>query len=115
MRILACILAFTVLFLACKPGVEIVLSSCDSNVSCCVDSCIPFSSADNEQHESERGDCTGNSCNPFQSCGTSFIVNNTELQSTNLNVLVSNSRTFNYKDNIHSQFSTDFWHPPRIA
>ena len=114
MRLIAIILTFTVLYLAFKPGIDTLFISHDNEISCCSESCDPYS-IENEGQSEDDGNCTGNSCNPFQSCGVnsvlSFLVFDDNLQNQELLV----ERNFTYQFNIHSQFLSDFWQPPQFT
>ena len=79
MRILAFILAFTVSFLATKPGLDAMFSCHDMEVSCCKESCDPYSVQDDTQKENEENDCNGNNCNPFMSCGVNSLMTITSI------------------------------------
>ena len=115
MRSLAFILALTVLFMAFKPGVQHLFSSCEDKVSCCVESCTPFATLDQDQDEEQQNDCSGNSCNPFQSCGASFVLTLNVLNTELYTPQISTNRNFSYQFNVHSQFAADFWQPPQLA
>ncbi len=116
MKFLTIVLAALILFLTVKPGIDLISLRSDADQGCCSGQCKPL--ADNEipgDKQSQKDDCNGNSCNPFQSCGkcvlssqvTTFFVFSTPEISTN--------RNFNYSAAYTSQCSFDFWQPPRIA
>lgn len=115
MRHVAFLLAISVSLLAFAPGLTSLLSNCDKEVNCCVDSCEPFAYSDEAPDSEERGSCDGNSCNPFQSCGTNFILSLNAFDTNLQNLEVSTDRNFTYQFNIHSQFLSDFWQPPQIT
>ena len=115
MRIISIILTVTVLFLSFKPCIDYVVFDHGEEITCCTDSCEPTSDNGNSNSESEKGDCTGNSCNPFQSCGVNSVMTVIAFDTENhINELIS-EQNFNYQFNIHSQFLSDFWQPPRFA
>lgn len=106
-------MASIVFLLAFKPGVEHFFSLCENQESCCVESCTPFALDTENQDQEKENDCNGNSCNPFQSCGSSFVFSLNDLNTELLHREVSTSRNFNYQFNVRSQFDTDFWQPPQ--
>lgn len=114
MRFLSLLLALVVVTLAFKPGIETILAAhCDSEVTCCSDSCSAFDIQDDE--ESDGGSCDGGGCNPFQSCSSSFLLTLNNLLSAFHNSEVSTEKNFDYEFILHSQFASEFWQPPRLA
>ncbi|WP_235298466.1 hypothetical protein [Portibacter marinus] len=113
MRLVAFILAITVVFLAFKPGMTL-LSQCETEIACCTDTCEPFSMTTNDEKPADQG-CNGNSCNPFQSCGSSFVFTAEKLALPSTNPGFSTESNFSYQFNHLSQFATDFWQPPQLA
>jgi hypothetical protein len=113
MKIVAYILALTVVFLSVKPGIDTLVStsgtsSCYSNTSCHIsveksDTEFPNDSQDNEI------------CNPFQSCCPCL------LEIANLHVPenerseISTEDLFFYESFLASQFIADFWQPPQFV
>lgn len=115
MRIISIILTVTVLFLSFKPCIDYIVLDHGSEITCCTDSCEPTSENEEPESNGEKGDCTGNSCNPFQSCGINSVMTIVAFETENQNNNVISDQNFNYQFNIHSQFLSDFWQPPRFA
>ncbi len=111
---MAYIFLTTVLFLALKPAIDYVVDIGCHEVSCCVDECNPFLAGENSS-DNDSNDCDGNSCNPFQACGTSFVTTTNVADFTfHVNKMLS-LKKFNYEVNYASQFLPEFWQPPKIV
>lgn len=115
MKFLIIILTTTILFLAFKPGVDAIILSSSSMQSCCVETCDALPMADSSQNDENNGNCSGNSCNPFQSCGTSFLLSLNTPETFSPDLQVSTKRNFTYQSIYSSQFISDFWHPPKFV
>jgi hypothetical protein len=115
MRILSIILLTTTLLLAFKPGVDLILLQNLSEKSCCIDTCADTQQADTVPSEQEDNGCDGNFCNPFQVCGSCFLLC-TNLTETGLqNVDLSTHHKFPYISTASALFITDFWQPPKLV
>ena len=112
MKFAAFLLALTVMFLALKPGLQLA-TACDSEIECCTDSCEPFNLVQKQNADSDQKSCNGNSCNPFQSCSASFVLNDLETLSTNEKPQIPTKSIFAYQFNHISLFSSEFWQPPQ--
>ena len=115
MKFTAVILTVAILFLAFKPGVDLIALPFSAQHSCCTESCEASPMAGNAESDQNKDDCNGYSCNPFQSCGTSFLPVLASLESNLQNIEISTQRNFSYQSNYSSSFTTDFWQPPRLA
>ena len=115
MRFVAILLATTVLFLAFKPAIDAMVLPFSSSPSCCIKTCDAMPALDTAQDEAPKGTCNGNSCNPFQACGTSFLIclEGPEVQFQN--VEISTKQNFFYQSIFYSQFVSDFWQPPKFV
>jgi len=116
MKFLTLILATTILFLAVKPGIDLISFQADTEQGCCGGQCKPV--ADNEKspdQQKQKDDCNGNSCNPFQSCSMHVLhclaKHSIELSKPDISI----KQNFTYQSAFTSQFASDFWQPPKIA
>lgn len=115
MKFLTFILATFILFLAVKPGMDLLSLQADTAQTCCSGQCTPNSDNDNSQDQNQDNDCGGNVCNPFQVCSSCVLVC--------LNIpfdYIPKPTTFSYKGFSYqsvftSQFAPDFWQPPKIV
>lgn len=115
MRFNAFLLATIVLFLAFKPAIDAMVLPFSSGTSCCTKTCDAMPAFNTSTDEAPKGKCNGNSCNPFQACGTSFLVclEGQEIQFQN--VKISTKQDFLYQSIFYSQFVSDFWQPPKFV
>lgn len=118
MKFLTIILATIVVFLSVKSetnGTPFQLNT--EKTTCCGSTCSPTLENDSLNNEHKKGDCKGNSCNPFQACCSCFLfyIANTTTFSVTRKVHISTKQFFNYKSLVISQYITDFWQPPRIV
>lgn len=116
MKFLTLILASTILFLAVKPGIDLLSLQADTELTCCGGECKPI--ADNEKlpdQQKKKDDCSGKSCNPFQVCGSCvlhFLTNRfLDLSKPEISI----KQNFTFQSAFTSQFASDFWQPPKIA
>ena len=115
MRFISLLLATTVLFLAFKPAIDTMVLPFSSGPSCCVKTCDALLAVGTAQDEAPKGSCNGNSCNPFQACGTSFLVCLESPSVRHQNVEISTKQIFFYQSIFYSQFVSDFWQPPKFV
>lgn len=110
MKSVAAILTLLILFIAIQPAVESM--SVESDSICCETACMPVS--DNQQVPLTDNESNG-LCNPFMQC--SFCV----MFVGSLTTFIPKSgfpdskiKQF-YQSRATSQYSFDFWHPPKIG
>lgn len=114
MRFVAGFLAFFVMIMSVQPEISAILSF--STTECCSSDHCSANTAKQTSEEKQDDSCCGNGfCNPFLSCCTcagfpvnfgSFKIFITEFTSHTIAV---------YKSTVPSQFSPDFWQPPKIG
>jgi len=117
MKFLTLILATTILFLAIKPGIDLISLQSNTEQTCCGGQCKPI--ADNEKssdQQKQKDDGSDKPCNPFQLCSCSMCV----LQCQTVSSVSFSSPEFldlhhSYQSSLHSQFASDFWQPPKIV
>ena len=114
MKFLTLILASTILFLAVKPGIDLLSLQADTEQTCCSGECKPI--ADNEKSpDQQKDDCSGKSCNPFQVC-SSCVLHFLTNPFLDLSIPeISTKQNFTYQSAFTSQFAPDFWQPPKIV
>lgn len=114
MKLLTFILATFILFLAVKPGIDLLSLHADNEQTCCGGQCTQTSNNDNSQDQNKDNDCDGKSCNPFQVCSSCVLVCfNIPLISIPKPTVFSD-KGFIYQSTFTSQFAPDFWQPPKI-
>lgn len=116
MKFLTLILATTILFLAVKPGIDLISLQSNTEQTCCGGQCKPI--ADNEKspdQQKQKDDCSEKSCNPFQGCIYCVLhfLTNPFLDLSKPEI--STKQNFAYQSAFTSQFAADFWQPPEIA
>jgi len=115
MKFLTFILATFILFLAVKPGIDLLSLQTDTEQTCCGGQCTPTSDSDNSQDQNQDNDCDGKSCNPFQVCSSCVLVcMNLPFDYIPKPTVFSN-KGFTYQSAFISQFASDFWRPPKIV
>ena len=115
MKLFTIILTTIVIFLAFKPGIDLIALHFGKALSCCSTNCTP--SAENGPFSDQRpyDDCDGNGCNPFQVCcsGTLFFT------ASPFRFLpgpqITTKRDFTYPFAYTLLFAVDFWQPPKIV
>lgn len=114
MKFFTLILTTVILFLAIKPGVDLISFESKTESSCCAGSC-ESKSEPQEKNKKQDGDCSGKACNPFQSCGTCFIychVSNVLIPEMNL---VPQSKVNYWFVPLRiKNHASDFWQPPKL-
>jgi hypothetical protein len=115
MKILIFILTTFILFLAVKPGIDLLSLQADTEQTCCSGLCSPTSENDTSEDQNQNNDCDGKACNPFQVCGSCVLV----CLSLPLYYIpksrVNSEVNFLYQSTFTSQFTPDFWQPPKIV
>jgi hypothetical protein len=115
MKLLTFILATFILFLAVKPGIDLLSSQVDTEQTCCCGQCTPTSDNDNSQGQNQDNDCDRKACNPFQVCGSCVLV----CLNLPFNYIPKPTalpdKGFTYQSVFTSQFAPDFWQPPKIV
>ena len=116
MRYFTIILAVSVLFLALKPGTDLILSQIDFEQSCCSSQCTSVAGSDSFQDQKpDDGECDGNGCNPFQVCCSSvlFLIASPYVFSNNSQI--TSKRIFTYHSAYTLLIASDFWQPPQFV
>ena len=111
MKFSTIILVTIILFLAIKPGIDLISLQNNNDQTYCDGQCKPI--ADNEKSSSQqkqKDDRSGKSCNPFQVCSSCVLQ-----CSTNQLAEISTNQNFTYQSVFTSQFAPDFWQPPKIV
>jgi hypothetical protein len=116
MKFLTLILTTIILFLAVKPGIDLIALQSGTEQSCCAGNCEP--TVDNKKssdQEHPENDCSGKSCNPFQSCCMSvlYCLTKTTIELSKPEIVVI--QNFSYQSGFTSQFASNFWQPPEIV
>ena len=115
MRFLAFLLAFFILYLAIKPGIDSLSLLAASEQTCCGDKCMPTTNNNKAENKEKNDDCEDKACNPFQVCSACVLV------CLNIHVDVVpkpttySTKRFNYQLTFTSQFAPEFWQPPKIG
>lgn len=116
MKFLTLILATLILLLAVKPGVDTLLLQAGAEQTCCGGQCTPTSDNDNSKDQSKNKDCGGKSCNPIQACSICVLIcSNLPSFDFKIKYPVLTEKLSTYKSAIPSQFTSDFWQPPKIV
>jgi hypothetical protein len=116
MKFSTLILATIILFLAIKPGIELISLQNNNEQTCCDGQCKPI--ADNEKSSSQqkqKDDRSGKSCNPFQVCSSCVLQCSTNQLAEISKPEISTNQNFTYQSVFTSQFAPDFWQPPKIV
>lgn len=112
MKIFSLIICTLVLSLVAMPTLKLLTFEKATAESCCNDSCN--NSTENEHSQQEKN-CNGSSCNPFATCCSCvlYVVSSIQykIQKPEINIF----HQFNYASNFKSQFSIDFWQPPKLV
>ena len=115
MKLLTLILASTILFLAVKPGIDLLSLQIDTEQSCCGGQYKPI--ADNEKssnQQKQKDDSSRKSCNPFQVCSM-FVLHFQTVSSLSLSASEFSDLHYSFQSAFTSQFASDFWQPPKIT
>ena len=111
------VLAFTILFLAVKPGLDAVLLHDDTCDQCCDSKCsaknIYKELGDKEKQNSKEQ--KGKACNPFQNCSNCVLYFASAEFYLFSKTKIINAQNFSYETKFNSQFNPDFWQPPKIV
>jgi hypothetical protein len=104
-------MAFVVLFLSVQPAFALLQKK--ETAECC-NSCT--SDTDTQKKDQPAKENSENSdCNPLQSCGKSICGFTTSFSSFNIKEPVVYTNHFiSFSDIFRSEFSSDFWHPPKF-
>ena len=114
MKFLIIILSFLILYLTINPGLEMILSKTPTEQSCCGDYCeLIVDLKKSSEQKNQKDDCSGKSCNPFQVCSVCVFHFPSEFN-LSVSIPVYNNLKFTYKSLFLSQFTSDFWHPPKL-
>ena len=113
MRFLSLIFVTLIVFLAVKPGIDLLSKKVVSEQTCCGEQCAPTSNNDNAQNQ--NNDCSGNTCNPFQVCCSCVLICLTTPFDYLIKPAVLTEKDFFYLSVFRSQFTPDFWQPPKIV
>lgn len=114
MKWLSYIFTFVVVLLTVQP--TLVLASENHVSECCGSSCCEEENEDSpKDNQKKSNNCKDQNCNPFQSCGCclGFTVKSEfyGVQSPIVQKAILVSRI----ENFISQYTPDFWQPPKIA
>jgi hypothetical protein len=115
MKFLTFILATFILCLAIKPGFDLFSLVANTEQTSCNKQCALNSDYDNSKDQNKNNNCDGKSCNPFQVCSSCVLI------CFNIPVIsipkptVFSDKKFTYQSTFTSQFTPDFWQPPKIV
>lgn len=116
MKVLTLILSTLILLLAVKPGVDLISAGPETNQSICDRTCFPMEenekSPDKQNH---KDDCNGLSCSLFHSCYLGSINGYAKPANESPKIEILSKIHFNYQSIFTSQFTSDFWQPPKIG
>jgi len=116
MKFFTLVLTTVILFLAAKPGIDLISIQNETEQSCCAGNCKRAAENENSPNkENQKEDSNGNTCNPFQSCCTWVFNSQTKPAEEKLNPEISSKQNSRYQSAFTSQFAPDFWQPPKIA
>jgi len=116
MKFFTLALATLILFLTAKPGIDLISWQTDTEQGCCGGQCkISAEDEKSSEQQNKKDDCSGNTCNPFLSCGKCVLQNQTLPALELSKPEISTKQNFNYLPAFTSQFAFDFWQPPKIA
>lgn len=108
MKFLTILLAATLLFLAVKPGVELISLQSKSSAHCCGE-CSPVSNNNNKQEKDSK------SCNPFQGCSCCIFLCDNSAVVNLYEPLTITKEHFTYHSVLPSKITPDFWQPPKVV
>ena len=116
MKFLTLILATTILFLAVKPGIDLISLQTDTEQGCCGEQCKPIADTEkSSDQQKQKDDCNGNSCNPFQVCSSCVLLCSPNPFVDLSKPEFSTKQNFTYQSAFTSQYAPDFWQPPKIV
>ncbi|MBS1574188.1 MAG: hypothetical protein JST09_02690 [Bacteroidetes bacterium] len=115
MKLLTFILAAFILFLAVKPGIDLLSLQVETEQTCCGGQCTPISDNDNSQDQNQENGNNGQSCNPFQICSACILLCLTVQIDCIPKQTEVTEKGFTYQSAFTSQFDSDFWQPPKIV
>jgi len=111
MKIFAFIMAFVVLFLSVQPA--LALFEKKQKTECCSGCCQKDENTPKKEQPT-KSPCNDN-CNPFQSCGA-CVGYTIDFPTLNLYEPFSKgAKLAIVTQQVFSQFSPDFWQPPKIV
>jgi hypothetical protein len=114
MKIGTYILAFMVILLSAKPGIDaITLSSV--NQPTCYSSSKCHLTSDHNNPENQNDPQDEEMCNPFQACGSCLLHFVTTPYYPSFQSYISTEEFFGYQSFIASQYIFDFWQPPQFV
>lgn len=104
-----------ILFLAIKPGIDLISFQEDTEQTCCDGQCLPTSDNSQSEKQAPGNSCEGKFCNPFQVCSSCVLLClNVPLDFVSVPKIFS-EKGFTYQSIFTSQFASDFWQPPKIV
>lgn len=115
MKYFTIILATSVLFLALKPGMELISLQIDFDQSCCSSQCTPLADYDSFEDQIPEDGCDGNGCNPFQVCCSSVLFFPANPFDFTTKSQVITKRNFTYHSAYTLLIASDFWQPPQFV
>lgn len=112
MKLFSLIICTIVLILVAMPSLKLLTSKNAVAESCCNENC---DDAEKGQHSDEEENCTGNTCNPFATCCSCVLYVFSSLHYQIEKPAISLFHQFIYSSNFKSQYSFDFWQPPKLV
>lgn len=114
MKLLTYILPFVIVFLSIKPVVDTFSFSLENHQVCCSSDCSLFSKKQDSNPKSNPKEKS--TCNPFQVCDScTFISLSKPFQITTLHTKIYTVQFFSYQSIVTSQYTSDFWQPPKFV
>lgn len=121
MKFIAYILSLYILFLAMAPGVKAMyagLSKQEQKVDCC-NKCSSHKEDGSSQKEKGSSDknTSPDNCNPLEACNgcIGYTVNVSPVSISILPVFYADKPLGTVQNKLSSDFSSDFWQPPRLS
>jgi len=112
MKMLNLFLCFIILFLVATPSIELCIAANNNIDACCNEECSAPS--DEDESKKENNNCNGNFCNPFAICcaGVLHFISSTPFTLIKPDSSIEHQHSYNTL--AESQFSFDFWQPPKL-
>lgn len=115
MKLLIFRIATFILFLAVKPGINLLSLRAYTEQTCCGRQYTQASGNDKSQEQNQDNNSEGKSCNPFQLCSSCILVClNIPFISIPKPTVFSDEK-FTYQSTVTSHFTPGIWQTPKIV
>lgn len=121
MKSIAYILFLYILFLAMAPGVKAMyagLSKQEQKVECCNKCSLHEEDGPSpKENRSSEKNTPPDNCNPLEACNgcIGYTVNVSPVSISILPMFYADKPLASVQDKLSSDFSSDFWQPPRLG